>query len=59
MAWCLIKQLYLYSALQMEVAGCSEMLVPINLTTWHYIPGDSKTNWYNTEECYLLKCDAV
>jgi hypothetical protein len=34
------------SALMMEAVRISEMLVNFNMTTWHYIPEDSKTSSY-------------
>jgi hypothetical protein len=33
------------TTLMMEAVRASEMSVNINLTTWHYIPEDSKLHW--------------
>jgi hypothetical protein len=51
-------------ALMMEAVHTSETSVNINLTTWHYIPEDSKLHTHRCEKlkshlCFLVSLSAI
>jgi hypothetical protein len=46
--------------LRMEMAGSSEILVPIYQITWHHIQGNSNLDsWCKNQKSYEYKCQTI